>query len=39
MKHDLEQIDAILDYCDGILATRDMYGNDIEDFLESLQYQ
>ena len=39
MKHDLENIDAILEYCDGILATRDLYGDDIEDFMESLQYQ
>ena len=39
MKHDLENIDAILEYCDGILATRNLYGDDIEDFMESLQYQ
>lgn len=32
MKHDLENIDAILEYCNGILATRDLYGDDIEDF-------
>ena len=38
MKHDLENIDAILEYCDGILATRDLYGDDIEDFMEGLQY-
>lgn len=28
-----------MDYCDGILATRDLYGDDIEDLMESLQYQ
>lgn len=32
MKHDLENIDAILEYCNGILVTRDLYGDDIEDF-------
>ena len=25
MKHDLENIEAILEYCDGILATRNLY--------------
>ena len=39
MKHDLENINAILEYCDGIIATKQQYGDDIEDFMESLQYQ
>lgn len=39
MKHDLENINAILEYCDGILATKNLYGDDIEDFVENLQYQ
>ena len=39
MKHDIENIGVILEYCDGILATRDLYGDDIEDFIENLQYQ
>ena len=39
MKHDLKNIDEILEYCDGILATRDLYGDDIEDFMGNLQYQ
>ncbi len=39
MRRDLENIEAILMYCDGIIETSQMYGDDIEDFLESIQYQ
>lgn len=28
-----------LEYCDGILATGDLYGDDIEDFIGNLQYR
>lgn len=33
MKHDLENIDAILEYCNGIIATRNLYDDDIENFM------
>ncbi len=39
MRRDLENIEVILIYCDGIIETSQMYGDDIEDFLESIQYQ
>ncbi len=39
MKRDVENIDAIPEYCDGIIATMGLYGDDIEDFMGNIQYQ
>lgn len=39
MKRDLSNLQTIVSYCDGILEAKQMFGDDIEDFLGNVQYQ